>query len=1467
MRGRAPAVARGLVLALVVTAGAATGTALTGNDAAAQPGVAAVVVPEPTDGPTRTATATAVPALPPGALVADDPRLAFTDDRDRIGMAVVDRTRQEGHPAYGVERFEAAELPGSFRDDGSSVHTGELSAAPSSEQAGARVFVRTSPTNPAGDVYLVVTDVEGAEEAPLQVTCDNAAVETHPVVRVRGGEGGDDFVVAYTVDDGTGTDVWVSLVPSGSEDGACPPAQRVTYDPAGDLWPAWVPHDPTTDDDDEQWGLVFSSTRDDPLGNLYVVTVAVPSDGPLVGGDPGAELDLRQLTVGPAAETHPAVQRVFDPDLEESEAMVVFTTTEYRPDGSLASVRLPCCGGLPEVGPLWPDAADARLQSEWAPQSSEAQWSPDGEELLFTSTRDDPYGDVFLTRVSLARVVVDDAGAGVSRLVGLLPRDPTPVAALPGLSESHGAWLTGFTGGESDPSDTALVGFTFDALVADVAEDVLWPDGSRWRPIGATTLDDGTLTFDDAGPAYSPGGDRVAWSAKLAVPAGQPVVSRQIVIGPSASPPSGGVPLTTDRGPLDMDVDPAWSPDGTRIAFVRYPSTGPDSFGAPQIWTATVTTGAAQRVSPAPAPGTVRHDVDPSWSPDGTRLVISRQVVPVVDAGVEVTAEPARVISGGTSQVTVGVTIAEGTTSVRVHVWSPPSPQGSASVLRVGGGTLPAGCEAGAGGVVCHLDGVGQTVRTLALAVGVGSRGSPTAATNSVVATVTAEGHDPVGENDVDSVELTAEPSTISLAAPGRVVPGSVFTATTTVVVAPGPYTVNLPLPASVSPEAPSLPPRCVQQTVPRAVVCDRSTDDPPLDIPLVATSVGPLSLQALVYGIGGARIESNTVTIQVAEPQVEIGSVPALLGIQQRSAPRPGLGTVRTVDVAADNPLLVAAIDAAPLAQAVTRGAPMADRGRAEVWVIDVSDGSGEVLLTEPPGCSPVSVCPPPPLVGRSPAWSPDGGRIVLERDGALHVVTLAPTAPGTGPAVPESVTASGQITGMLPDGQTPSRSTLSVTEDPAWSPDGAEIALAGQPAGQPDQRGIYAVAPDGTGLRTVAQLRGPETEPAYQPYTDLVLTLDAAPATIERGTTTELKATVLNEGPGRAVGVELEISVPAGLEALSVAEAGCTVTAALLTCSLADLAPGGAPTVVVVTRGVAAGTSTVTATADLDSPERDVADNDASTVVTVTTGPGPGPGPVTISANVSAEVTLDRDEAWAGGRPVTATFTVRNTSLTTEATGITVVLTYPAFITSVTTVAPGCSSPTSCTVASIPPDGDVTVPVTLTFAGPEVPAPPPAAQPAPPVDDGPVPSDTGQVTVRVATTSTDPDAVDDADAAPVTLHHPSVRLLPRVAKPGTVVLAYGQNFPPGEQVRLSWTRGITSTSGPVVVGPDGTLRFPIPVVRRDQLGDRSLEATDVAVESPTPAAAAFGPVRGPMLVVPRSTSAAPVPELIGRG
>ncbi|MFE2323517.1 hypothetical protein ACFXD5_06285 [Streptomyces sp. NPDC059385] len=80
--------------------------------------------------------------------------------------------------------------------------------------------------------------------------------------------------------------------------------------------------------------------------------------------------------------------------------------------------------------------------------------------------------------------------------------------------------------------------------------------------------------------------------------------------------PSGGTPGKLTHTPAVSDVMPSWSPDGKRVAFVRYGSGG----AIDGIWTMTATGGDLKAV-----PGT-KGASDPAWSPDGKRIAYAKPV-------------------------------------------------------------------------------------------------------------------------------------------------------------------------------------------------------------------------------------------------------------------------------------------------------------------------------------------------------------------------------------------------------------------------------------------------------------------------------------------------------------------------------------------------------------------------------------------------------------------------------------------------------------------------------------------------------------------------------------------------------------------------------------------------------------------------------------------------------------------------
>ncbi|MFJ3901777.1 LpqB family beta-propeller domain-containing protein [Streptomyces sp. NPDC090025] len=80
--------------------------------------------------------------------------------------------------------------------------------------------------------------------------------------------------------------------------------------------------------------------------------------------------------------------------------------------------------------------------------------------------------------------------------------------------------------------------------------------------------------------------------------------------------PAGGTAVKVTDTPTVSDVMPSWSPDGKRLAFVRYGSGG----AIDGIWTMKAGGGGL-----APLPG-AKGGSEPAWSPDGTRIAYVKPV-------------------------------------------------------------------------------------------------------------------------------------------------------------------------------------------------------------------------------------------------------------------------------------------------------------------------------------------------------------------------------------------------------------------------------------------------------------------------------------------------------------------------------------------------------------------------------------------------------------------------------------------------------------------------------------------------------------------------------------------------------------------------------------------------------------------------------------------------------------------------
>lgn len=1171
-----------------------------------------------------------------------EPKSAFTADNDHVALAGIryDAT---------TDRFvkDVTPYPGQWpvQTTGTAQHEGEISR-PLRQAA---VFV-SARDNPDGDIYM--TD---RGRPPTRITCERpAGQKSHPVLSPNG------RVVAFANNQNGNWDIWLAYLDS--DDPECADSVPLTADPHDDLWPNWIGDS----------SLVFSSTRDNGLGNIYGAPV---SDAPTEEADDQAAV---QLTKGPAADTMPLVIARF----------VVFTTTRFRQDGSLATLPLPDFGALPSDGAAGPVESLWRtpLQGELTPpQSSEAAVIEGAKYLAFSTTDRDPYGDVHIVKIALLEG---------DRTLSLraLPWTEVAVADQQGVAESHPSWLSQGFGCAEEAGCTAtdVLGYTVRSSTA-IVDHVNFQDGSGREALPPAPLVPAISPPDAAGPSYSPDGRRLAWSQRVSAT----MRARQLVVANS----DGSDPRYLDypRGLNDLDVDPVWSPDGTRLAFTRntyLPGEEGGTYALPAAFVLDLVgshTGTnVRRASASPTGAPAYSETNPSWAANGRHLAVDRrQVLPAGNLGVFLTLPTPPVVLD--TQFEWSVTVKNSGAVQMGPVWLDMYPQAGFAISS----TLPDSCHA--------------TIES---------------------------GH----------------------------------------------YAC----------EVPALPPANAQND-PLAQKTFHFVG--------YGTSTGPAKVSATISHLpndNNSLDDSTSASVTVIEEDPVI-NLCAADGCQDGDGygTSDGSGTGTSDGSTVPDPVFARYVDDAA-------GTP------SELWVINVEDGTSSPLQNAK-ACGPNFSIP-----GRHPTWSPDGTRIAYEDKGALKVARLDPAA-----TLPRIAAVVEPVTGFTEAGTaTPSRGVVSVAEDAVWSPDGSEIVFTGQPNGQPDMRGIYGVKPDGTGLRTIAQRPGPETEPSVQPWADQAVAITPTPPDINVTEISTVRVLVTNKGPGLASEIRTVVEIPPGLSLVDSPPPGCTAAPETVTCdSPAPLAPDGTLSFEIKLRALTAGLHVVTATVSAKTPDRDTTNNQASATIN-SRAPG-----VTATIDLAVVLAVERGTGWAGGKAAGATVSVTNKG-TAAAANVQLTIAVPGFLTVVPDAA--CAA-TVCNVGALAPGASKTFHPKLGMPG--------------------TGAGTGEVSSVVVSSGTDVNLGNNTAKALFQVLQPRVRLLPAVAQPGKVLLAMLEDMPPGDNVTLVWTKGITSNPDTVPV-PGATLTWPMLVVPGDLLGERELVVRSIDGR--------FGGVAGikaPLLVVPRTS------------
>jgi Tol biopolymer transport system component len=134
------------------------------------------------------------------------------------------------------------------------------------------------------------------------------------------------------------------------------------------------------------------------------------------------------------------------------------------------------------------------------------------------------------------------------------------------------------------------------------------PDGRAYTQL---------LTEEASDPAWSPDGRKIAFTAL-------DYTLRSFYIAVVNSDGTGRRSLDPPRLPVTHDAQPSWSPDGKKIAFIRFVREG--YFGQFEIFVMTADGQDATRLTHADGDAGILGSTEPAWSPDGSRIAFTRTV-------------------------------------------------------------------------------------------------------------------------------------------------------------------------------------------------------------------------------------------------------------------------------------------------------------------------------------------------------------------------------------------------------------------------------------------------------------------------------------------------------------------------------------------------------------------------------------------------------------------------------------------------------------------------------------------------------------------------------------------------------------------------------------------------------------------------------------------------------------------------
>jgi len=278
------------------------------------------------------------------------------------------------------------------------------------------------------------------------------------------------------------------------------------------------------------------------------------------------------------------------------EAAPVAATTQSTAAAAPAAPKAPATPTIP-AATLDPSALPGSILfvSERDGNLEVYRWRAGVEvERLTNDPRADFVAEVAPGGAGWTRVVSQEGAVPEAHVEQLewMPREGAPVPIGPaGLRARAPSWAP----------DRSFVVFESSA---EQAFSDLW----RWQPDGTarrlTTTEHGAFE-----PAVAPDGRRIAFVSSRD---GNPEL---YLMAPDGSDPQRLTHWRRD------DISPAWSPDGTRIAFLRREQGGERLFvlALPPAGAAPGTAPEERRLVPTAEGEKVKH-AEPAWSPDGTML-------------------------------------------------------------------------------------------------------------------------------------------------------------------------------------------------------------------------------------------------------------------------------------------------------------------------------------------------------------------------------------------------------------------------------------------------------------------------------------------------------------------------------------------------------------------------------------------------------------------------------------------------------------------------------------------------------------------------------------------------------------------------------------------------------------------------------------------------------------------------------